>query len=212
MELKRLNIESSLTTKGDGSTFTGWGSLAGILDQGGDVVMPGAFSQDLNERGRVRPILWQHSFYDPIGSLSLDETAKGLRVTEGKIVMEVQRGREAAALLKAAVINGLSIGYSTLEDGWDRSTGARLLKRIKLHEVSLVTFPMLIEAQVDTVKSDEEKLRALLSQIRRTRLVARNDDERELLTLLAAIKAQAETHKLQDALDALRAIKKDVKR
>ena len=30
--------------------------------------------------------------------------------------------------------------------GWCRATGARLLKRMKLDEVSLVTFPALIEA------------------------------------------------------------------
>jgi len=65
---------------------------------------------------------------------------------------------------------------------------------------------------VDSVKSDEEKLRALLTGIRGTILVARNDDERQLLDLLAAMKAEANTNQLQGALDALRAFKKDVKR
>jgi HK97 family phage prohead protease len=213
MEIKRLNVESALTaTKGDGSTFTGWASLAGILDQGGDIVQRGAFAEDLREHGGKRPMLWGHSHMDPIGSLTLEETSKGLRVTEGNIVTDVQRGREAAALLKAGVINGLSIGYSVAEEGWDRTTGARLLKRLKLHEVSLVTFPMLVQAQVDSVKSDEEKLRALLSDIRRTTLVARNADEERLLGLLKSMRAESNTNDLSGALDALRAFKNGVKR
>lgn len=213
MELKRLNIEGKLTAKGDGSTFTGWGSLAGILDQGGDIVQRGAFADDLRERGSKRPMLWGHDHLQPIGSVTLEETGKGLRVTEGKIVMEVQRGREAAALLKASVINGLSIGYSLDADGYslDRSTGARLLKKIRLHEVSLVSFPMLIQAQVDSVKSDEEKLRELLADIRRTALVARNAEEERLLGLLKSMTADAKTNDLRDALEALRAFKKEVR-
>ena len=213
MESKRLNVESTLTaTKGDGSAFTGWASLAGILDQGGDIVQRGAFAEDLRERGGRRPILWQHSHSDPIGSMTLEETSKGLRVVKGEIVTEVQRGREAAALLKAAVINGLSIGYSVVEEGWDRSTGARLLKRVRLHEVSLVTFPMLVQAQVDSVKSDEEKLRALVADIRKTTLVARNADERELLGLLQSMRAESNTNDLRGALDAIRAFKNGVTR
>ena len=210
MEIKRLNIEGKLTSiKADGSAFTGWASMAGILDQGGDVVQPGAFRDDLRERGNRRPMLWQHDAAQPIGSIALEETSKGLRVTEGKIVTDVQRGREAAALLKAAVINGLSIGYSVVEDGYDRSTGARLLKRIKLHEVSLVTFPMLVQAQVDTVKTDEQKLRGLLADIRRTAMVARNDNERELLGLLRSMRPDSKNKELQDALGALRAFRHD---
>ncbi|HEY0875617.1 MAG TPA: HK97 family phage prohead protease [Vicinamibacterales bacterium] len=211
MEIKRLNVESTLSVKSDGSSFTGWASMAGILDQGGDIVAAGAFADDLRERGNARPIPWQHQHADPIGTMTLSETSKGLRVTEGKIVTEVQRGREAAALLKAGVINGLSIGYSVAEDGYDRSTGARLLKRLKLHEVSLVTFPMLVQAQVDSVKSDEEKLRALLADIRRTTLVARNDDERELLGLLRSMRADSKANELEGALGALRAFRRAIK-
>jgi HK97 family phage prohead protease len=215
VQFKRMTLETKFSAvKGDGSVFSGWASMAGVLDQGGDIVQQGAFKDDLSERGGVRPILWQHNASDPIGSLSLQETSKGLRITEGRLVTDVQRGREAAALIKAGnILGGTSIGYSTIEEGWDRSTGARLLKRLKLHEVSLVTFPMLVEARIDDVKSDERKLRDLLASIRGTLVMARNDREREALDALRGLMkavSKPNTNELQDALDALRALKKEV--
>lgn len=217
MEIKRMAVTAELAaTKADGSIFTGFASVFGILDQGGDVVQRGAFAQDLRERGNARPMLWQHSHAEPIGSMTLQETDKGLRITEGRIVTEVQRGREAAALLKAGgILGGTSIGYSTMEEGWDRSTGARLLKRLKLHEVSLVTFPMLLEARIDSLKNDEAALRDLLRSIRAEIVVARNERERESLdamrALIASAKAEATSNDLRGALDALRAFKKEVR-
>jgi uncharacterized protein len=213
MEIKRMTVAAEFAaTKADGSAFTGWASVFGILDQGGDVVQRGAFADDLRERGGTRPMLWQHSHAEPIGSMALQETDKGLRIVEGRIVTEVQRGREAAALLKAGgILGGTSIGYSVVEEGYDRSTGTRLLNRIKLHEVSLVTFPMLLEARIDSVKGDEAKLRDLLRGIRAEIVVARDARERESLDalrgLIAGAKVDATGNELQDMLDALRALK-----
>jgi uncharacterized protein len=59
----------------------------------------------------------------------------------------VARGREAAALLAAGAIDGLSIGYRTVKAASD-SKGQRMLSELELWEVSLVTFPMLAEARV----------------------------------------------------------------
>lgn len=95
------------------------------------------------------------------------------------------------------------------------SCGARLLKRLKLHEVSLVTFPMLIEARIDDAKGDEQQLRALLASIRGTLVVARNADERESLAalsrLLKTMRPDTKTNELQDMPDALRAFKKEAR-
>lgn len=122
----------------------------------------------------------------------------------------------ADPLAGGGILGGTSIGYSTIEEGWDRSTGARLLKRLKLHEVSLVTFPMLIEARIDSMKDDERKLRDLLQSIRTEMIVARNATERESLDaireLIASAKAEATSKDLRGALDALRAFKNGVNR
>ena len=80
------------------------------------------------------------------------EDAKGLWV-KGRILTDVARGREAAALIGAGAIDGLSIGYRTIKSR-KNDKGGRLLSELELWEVSLVTFPMLPSARV-SAKSDE---------------------------------------------------------
>jgi hypothetical protein len=97
-------------------------------------------------------MLWQHDPAQPIGVWDeVREDASGLFV-KGRILTEVEKGREAVALLAAGAIDGLSIGYRTLKAQRD-GKGQRLLAEVELWEVSLVTFPMLPEARV-SAKSD----------------------------------------------------------
>jgi len=113
----------------------------------------GASLKALAAAGRRVKMLWQHDPAQPIGVWDeVREDATGLYV-KGRILMDVERGREAAALLAAGAIDGLSIGYRTLRAERD-GKGQRLLAELELWEVSLVTFPMLPEARV-AAKSDE---------------------------------------------------------
>jgi hypothetical protein len=92
-------------------------------------------------------MLWQHDPGQPIGVWDeVREDRKGLFV-RGRLLRDVARGREAAALLEAGAIDGLSIGYRTKRAERD-GAGGRRLHEIELWEVSLVTFPMLAEARV----------------------------------------------------------------
>lgn len=134
----------------DGVVVEGYASLFGKRDQGGDAVQAGAYGASLKAlaaQGRRVKMLWQHDPGQPIGVWEeVREDAKGLYV-KGRILTEVERGREAAALLLAGAIDGLSIGYRTLRAERD-AKGHRLLAEVDLWEVSLVTFPMLPEARV----------------------------------------------------------------
>jgi len=140
----------------DGSLVQGYASVFGRRDQGGDVVQAGAYGASLKAlaaAGRRVKMLWQHDPAQPIGVWDeVREDATGLYV-KGRILMDVERGREAAALLAAGAIDGLSIGYRTLRAERD-GKGQRLLAELELWEVSLVTFPMLPEARV-AAKSDD---------------------------------------------------------
>ncbi|RVT85941.1 HK97 family phage prohead protease [Rhodobacteraceae bacterium CCMM004] len=133
----------------DGSVVAGYASLFGQADQGGDVVEPGAYEASLAalaDRGCRVKMLWQHDPTQPIGVWDeVHEDARGLWV-KGRILTEVARGREAAALLGAGAIDGLSIGYRTKRAA--KSGAVRRLSEIELWEVSLVTFPMLSQARV----------------------------------------------------------------
>ena len=140
----------------DGHVVEGYASLFGKRDQGGDVVQPGAYAASLKALtagGRRVKMLWQHDPAQPIGVWDeVREDGNGLFV-KGRILAEVEKGREAAALLTAGAIDGLSIGYRTLRAERD-GKGQRLLSELELWEVSLVTFPMLPEARV-AAKGDE---------------------------------------------------------
>ncbi|ESW60567.1 MAG: primosome assembly protein PriA [Rhodobacter sp. CACIA14H1] len=165
MERKFTGAAGVLAVQGAG--LEGYASLFGVADRGGDVVLPGAYAASLARMGtaggRVR-MLWQHDPAQPIGVWDeVREDARGLWV-KGRLLTELAKGREAAALLAAGALDGLSIGYRTVraERG---PKGRRLLAEVELWEVSLVTFPMLPEARV-AVKGSAEELAAALRAAR----------------------------------------------
>jgi uncharacterized protein len=123
--------------------IAGYASVFGVPDSGGDVVLPGAFAGV----GSGMPLLWQHDSKEPIGFVEkLDEDARGLRVVAR--VVASGRGEQAAMLLRAGAIDGLSFGYRVKAARPDRTRGVRALSRLELIEVSLVTFPMQPLARV----------------------------------------------------------------
>ncbi|SEM44057.1 hypothetical protein SAMN04488003_101123 [Loktanella fryxellensis] len=149
LEHKFCRPDTTLTVTDD-AVIAGYASLFGVTDQGGDRVGVGAYAAslaDLKDRGRSVKMLWQHDPTQPIGVWDeVREDARGLWV-KGRILTDVARGREAAALIGAGAIDGLSIGYRTLRATKD-DKGHRVLSELELWEVSLVTFPMLTEARV----------------------------------------------------------------
>jgi len=151
-DLKFLPIEFDAKAVKDDGTFAGYASTFGNVDQGYDVVMPGAFAGSLKERpcGKIK-MLWQHDQREPIGVWTkCQEDDKGLYV-EGRILKAVQRGAECHELMKAGVIDSMSIGFRTLESEYTQA-GVRQLKEVGLMEISLVTFPMNDQATVTAVK------------------------------------------------------------
>lgn len=149
LETKLVRLGAELTVS-EGSAIEGYASLFGVADQGGDVVQPGAYARSLaalrTKGGRVK-MLWQHDAGEPIGVWDeVREDTRGLWV-KGRLLPDVARAREAAALIAAGAIDGLSIGYRTVRAERDPQ-GRRLLMEVELWEVSLVTFPMLAEARL----------------------------------------------------------------
>lgn len=157
--MDHLDFALDLDVKADDENgrVDGYASVFNILDRGGDIMLPGAFKSSLAEWRRKKspvPMLWQHDPGSPIGTWpELVEDEKGLKVT-GQLILDVPKAVEVRALARAGAVKGLSIGYRTQDYDVDRQTGARRLKKVELWEVSLVTFPMLPEAQVSGVKGD----------------------------------------------------------
>lgn len=153
----------------DGS-FTGYAALFGRVDLGRDLILPGAFAGSLAERGAggVR-MLFQHDPAEPIGTwLDLTEDATGLKVS-GQLTLDVARAREVLALMRAGAIDGLSIGFRTVEGRTDPRSRIRRLARIDLWEISIVTFPMQPEARIASVKRADTIAAAIRRGARRLR-------------------------------------------
>ncbi|MEO1205931.1 MAG: HK97 family phage prohead protease [Pseudomonadota bacterium] len=133
--------------------FEGYASVFGRCDQGADVVERGAFRRSLAARGPCGvKMLFQHDPNQPIGFWNeIKEDGRGLYV-RGQLLTQVMRGHEVWALMRAGVLDGLSIGFKAVKARRDRGRGVRRLEVVDLWEISVVTFPMLEAARVGHVK------------------------------------------------------------
>lgn len=134
----------------DDLAIEGYASLFWTRDLNDDVTAAGAFTESLAASGATSvKMLHQHDDAEPIGVWDeIAEDARGLFV-RGRILRVTPRGRLVAALVEAGALDGLSIGFRQIKA---RSDGAlRVLKRVELWEVSVVTFPMLPGARLTVV-------------------------------------------------------------
>lgn len=149
----KLDIKSM----SDNGKLAGYASLYNVVDSYNDVILPGAFGVVFD--ASMVKLLWQHDPKLPIGMVTkLEETPKGLYV-EAKILTTIEKGREACELLKAGIIDGLSIGFEALEH---RLVGQhRYISKLKLWEISIVTFPANTAARVTDMRTKERFVESL---------------------------------------------------
>ena len=187
-------LESADESTGE---FSGYAAVFGNVDSGGDIIEKGAFTKTIAEDFARIKILSQHNSYElPIGKpLELREDEKGLYI-RGKI-SDTQTGRDIRTLLKDGVLAELSIGYDAVASDYDSETGIRHLKEIKLWEVSIVTWAMNDQAQIDGVKSLVEELR---TEVKTGKISRRRMDA--LKPFIAVVKELLEILSFMDTPDA----------
>jgi len=134
----------SLTEAGE---FSGLASVYDVRDLQGDIVAKGAFQKTLSA-SRQRPLLFEH--HDTIGIVALEDSERGL-IARGKLTLGVQKAKEAYLLLKDRAIEGMSIGYETIKSDFEGEN--RILREVKIWEVSLTTFPANPAATVTAIKT-----------------------------------------------------------
>ncbi len=207
----------------EAGTLEGYGSKFNVIDQVGDVVLPGAFKNSLMGGPQNIKFLWQHNPAEPIGIFTeMKEYADGLYFKAQ--LANTQRGNEARELMKMGAIDGFSIGYIPLieERSEQKGRNVNLVKEVKLMEVSLVTFPCNTQARLESIKSEfderfgsltleqQQVVRQFIDAITDTKAAIEDDtvitisDEAE--TIVEAVEEAAdETIKAaNEALDALR--------
>ncbi|WP_188260862.1 HK97 family phage prohead protease [Azospirillum tabaci] len=158
--MKTFDFALETKSTGDAGEFEGYASTFGNVDQGGDVVEPGAFIESVVKAkadGRAIPMLWQHDQREPIGIWKdIAEDTKGLYVRGQLLIDDDPLAKRAHGLLKAKALGGMSIGYRIPAGGMvedEKRRGVYRLKKLDLREISLVTMPMNIQARVTSVKS-----------------------------------------------------------
>jgi HK97 family phage prohead protease len=161
-EVKAVALEVKADKEG---RVEGYASKFNEVDRGGDIVLPGAFAKTLITGRRIK-MLWQHDPNEPLGTWDdVAEDQSGLYV-RGQVLTSLAKGAEVLSMIKAGVIDGLSIGYRTVR-AIKGDTGARMLQELDLWEVSMVTFPMLESTRIDAVKAVELSERDLERKLTR---------------------------------------------
>lgn len=149
--------------------FTGYAAtFGGEPDAYGDIIAAGAFTNTLAEHkhaGTLPALLWAHDPHEPIGRfVEMKESAEGLEVV-GKLTLGTKRGQEAYQLMRDGALS-LSIGYQVAPGGAEETRSARLLKSIKLFEVSAVALPANHRARITAVKSAPQTAREFEAVLR----------------------------------------------
>ena len=147
----------------------GYASKFGNIDSDIDIIQKGAYSKTLSERGDRIKFVYQHDMSRPLGKpTKMEEDDNGLYV-EAKI-SDTSLGRDVKTLIEDEVISEFSVGFSPIIDEFNKDTGIRTIKEIKLYEFSLVTLAANQEAIVTGIKSGYDpipEINRLISNIKK---------------------------------------------
>ena len=151
LETRFIEVDAfEVREESDGMHLEGYAALFNSRSEnlGGftETIAPGAFRASLKSRNDIK-LLWNHDTGAVLGStragtLQLTEDDKGLRVSA--TLPNTSYGRDAAELVRRKDVTGFSFGFSMPArggDSWNDDGTERVLKSVRLFEVSLVTFP-----------------------------------------------------------------------
>jgi len=151
LEIKRVNE--------DAREITGWATTP-TADRLNDVVEPEGAKFTL-----PLPLLWQHNAGDPIGHVTAAKVSKAgieitARIAQG-VTAEIDR---TWSLIKAGLVTGLSIGFTSIEHEFIKETKGIRFKKWNWLELSAVTIPANQTATITTIRSIDTAQRAASGQ------------------------------------------------
>lgn len=166
MRYKQMNVEvktgGELLTEGQFEAYAS--TFVETPDSYGDVVAPGAFKESLeqwaNSKGQL-PVLWGHDLDDPFNNVGYvvkaEEDDKGLKVV-GELDLDNPTAKQVYRLLKTGRVNKMSFAYDIVDSAMVTKGGQDVfeLRKVNLHEVSVVTIPANPTAEVLAVKHVDE--------------------------------------------------------
>lgn len=158
MDTKSFDTRIKAVGESDGlkpGQFRALVSAFNNVDSYGDVVMPGAFTEDLERwkaSGDLIPVIWSHDWSDPFShlgyALEAEETEKGLEIL-GQIEEEGNpKAAQVHRLLKGRRVTQFSFAYDVEDAGFGKRGDEEVyeLRKLKTYEVG----PTLIGVNQDT--------------------------------------------------------------
>ena len=143
-ELRITNNEENTYIQGHAAVFDSWSETLGGMFPFKERVKRGAFTHSL-EKDDIRALFNHDPNYvlgrNKSGTLELSEDEKGLSV---KIKPpDTTWARDLKISIERGDINQMSFGFSVEEEKWNTENGVdvRELRKVKLFDVSPVTFP-----------------------------------------------------------------------
>ncbi len=195
---------------GDAGQYEGYFSVIGNVDDGGDVIEPGAFAKTLQENAQRVKVFYQHDWSKLIGPAPavLKEDEHGL-FAAGRLTLDSFWGREVWALMKDGALTEGSIGYQAIKFDSD-AAGVRHLREIRLHEISPVPLGMNALTTVRAVKAAlsgaiaaEEPLETYMATLG---LIAGELKAGRVLSAANKDKVEAALSAMKGAMEALEAL------
>ena len=163
------SIASEFKTREDGGElriegyFAVFNSIYDIWDGASESVAPGAFSETLG--GDIRALIDHETMYvlgrNQAGTLELREDSHGLW---GSILVNPndQDAMNLYARVQRGDVNQCSFGFDILEEETDFHDDGSIhwtIKKVKLYEVSVCTFPAYAETSVQARKHEAEEIK-----------------------------------------------------
>ena len=153
--MSKLEVPFELKAVDDAGNFEGYAAVFNNVDLGDDVILPGAFTRVKTTRGGKLKLALYHDLTRLVGSADYTQDDHGL-LLKGRVNLAVSYARDAYELMKAEILDSMSIGFNTIKADFEERAGrrVRIIKEAELWEASFVPFGMNPAAQVLTVKSD----------------------------------------------------------
>lgn len=153
--MSKLEVPFELKAVDDAGNFEGYAAVFNNVDLGDDVILPGAFTRVKTTRGGKLKLALYHDLTRLVGAADYTQDDHGLFL-KGRVNLAVSYARDAYELMKAEILDSMSIGFNTIKADFEERAGrrVRIIKEAELWEASFVPFGMNPEAQVLTVKSD----------------------------------------------------------
>lgn len=172
MNYKSIQIDAQNIDDQNG-IVTGYGSIFGNIDSDGDIMAKGCYTKTLQENGSRVKYCWQHDIWSPIGSFTmLEEDETGLKFEAS--VPPTRLGKDALILMKNGVITENSVGFSIVKADY-ASDGVRIIREVKLYEISCVTMAANPMALITDAKG-ESKVEFIQKRIDNLNKVLRKSD------------------------------------